>query len=116
MAGEEPQPARFRQALNHPGFSVKVDDRIALFPRTVRTLVAATREATVQEASLGHGGGKARCMLAEDLRWSGPESWLLVNGVYRLILQRARPAATYDRTRLDLAQTQTKPVKQREVR
>lgn len=94
MVGEAAQPARLREAFSRAEFTVGADDRIALFPRTVRCLHALTRPATVEAASRqGRNNRAVLTMLTDDLRPFGGDLYLLVNGLHRLLVQCVERAA-----------------------
>lgn len=88
MVGGVSQPARLHRALDRPGFSAGVDDRIALFPRTVRCLGAVTRPATVEVASRQARNNRAvLTMLTDDLQSIDGDLCLLLNGLHRLLVK-----------------------------
>lgn len=93
MVGGASQPATLHRALNRPEFTIGVDDRIALFPRTVQCLDAVTRPATVEVASPQARNNRAvLTMLTDNLQSIGGDLCLLVNGLQRLLVHRAERA------------------------
>lgn len=85
MVAESSRSARFQRALDHPGFTVGTDDRIALFPETVRIIQVLTNPGVIAialERNRPHRG--VRHELMNRLDWIDDDRWLLVNRLHEL--------------------------------
>lgn len=82
LVGESAWPERLRRAREQAGFTREVDDRIAMFPRTVRALgVTSSREFDQMVRSRQHDDTIRRAYLYRAFEWAGPERWVLVEGI-----------------------------------
>lgn len=89
LIGEGTRPERLQRALDRNSFSYGTDDRIALFPETVRVIQIVADPAIAHRISTGRRNDPAvRTCLSDALDWAGSERWLLVNGAYELLKRR----------------------------
>lgn len=89
LIGERARPWRLRRALDSVSFTFGTDDRIALFPETVRVIRTVASPAVTHRIAEGRRNDPAmRTALSNAFKWAGAERWLLVNGAYELIKRR----------------------------
>ncbi|MDV3126552.1 hypothetical protein M1247_16640 [Mycobacterium sp. 21AC1] len=89
LIGERARPERLQRVLDRGTFSYGTDDRIALFPETVRVIRIVTDPAIAHRISTGRRNDPAmRASLSDALEWVGVERWLLVNGAHELLQRR----------------------------
>lgn len=85
---------RLLAAWNSSDFVRETDDRIALFGETVRVLDVASQREYVQRAACGRLGRDAnRDALYNAFAWAGPDRWILVEGIVKLLETESRHAA-----------------------
>jgi hypothetical protein len=89
LIGERARPERLQRVLDRDGFTFGTDDRIALFPETIRVIRIVADPAIAHRISTGRPNDPAmRIVLSDALDWAGAERWLLVNGAYELLKRR----------------------------
>lgn len=94
MIGEGALTDRFRRTVDQAGFTAGTDDRIALYPQTIRVLQQVTRPELFALASQGSRSNRdVRASLTASLDWAGDERWLLVNSLYKILQARISRAA-----------------------
>jgi hypothetical protein len=94
LIGERARPDRLRRALDRVSFTLGTDDRIALFPETVRVIRIVADPAIARRISTGRRNDPAtRAVLSGALEWVGTERWLLVEGVRQFLERRHSDAA-----------------------
>jgi hypothetical protein len=82
--------SRLRCAIERHDFTREVDDRIALYPETVRLLEVVSRPHFAELVDAGLGGGTARREYLHDaLDWLPADRWLVVEGVEQWAAQRS---------------------------
>lgn len=82
LVGETVWTDRLHRAHEQPGFTREVDDRIALFPETVRVLrVVAHPEFADKVRSGRRDATQRRAYLYRAFAWAGPERWVLCEGI-----------------------------------
>lgn len=88
------RPRRLQHAQEQDSFILGTDDRVALFPETVRLIDTINRVAAATDgpgSRLTPSEHPARAKLSTALEWAGRERWLLVEGAYTILpLQRTR--------------------------
>lgn len=94
LIGEHTRPDRLQRALDRSSFTLGTDDRIALFPETVRVIRIVADPAIAHRISAGRPNDPAvRAVLSSALEWVGTERWLLVDGVHQFLVRRHFNAA-----------------------
>jgi hypothetical protein len=89
LIGERARPERLQRVLDRDGFTFGTEDRIALFPETIRVIRIVADPAVAHRISTGRRNDPAmRAFLSDALEWAGAERWLLVNGAYDLLKRR----------------------------
>jgi hypothetical protein len=89
LIGERARPQRLQRVLDRGSFTYGTDDRIALFPETVRVIRIVADPAIARRISAGRRNDPAmRTCLADALEWAGAERWILVNGAYEFVTRR----------------------------
>lgn len=88
-------PERLRQAAEPDTFTREVDDRIALYPETVRLLrlVASPQFQTLAEIERG-GATDRRAYLHAALDWLPVEQWVVAEGIEEWVEDRRRRRTT----------------------
>lgn len=87
--GEDTWPVRLRDASDQSDFRRGTDDRIALFPCTVRVIRIVTHPAFIQRITTGRRDDSTRRRyLSRAFEWAGPQRWILVEGIDQFINRR----------------------------
>ena len=74
--------AKLERAMSRPGFIKEVDDRLAMFPETVRVLRAVARPEFADKIRSGRlDSTQRRAYLYRSFAWAGPERWVLCEGI-----------------------------------
>lgn len=82
LVGEGAWTDRLRRAHEEPRFAREVDDRIAMFPETIRVLRVAARPEFAEKVRSGRRDAtQRRAYLYRAFAWAGPERWVLCEGI-----------------------------------
>ena len=82
LAGGKTWSDRLKRAHDQPGFTREVDDRLALFPETVRVLNIVTRPGFVEAVAGGRRDStERRAYLHRAFNWIPEERWVLCEGI-----------------------------------
>ena len=98
LIGERTWPKRLQRALNQANFTRGTDDRIALYPQTVRVIRTVSHPTFVQQIiDSRRNDPRRRKFLSESLDWVGTERWLLVEGIDQFVNRKWAQASGVSR-------------------